>query len=300
MVVLPLGLLEVLTPRPKAVRYKALTISIVVYFNVPMVIAIDLNKNSDKEDPTLKRLLDGYWKADPSIRGGYASKIEMYLQGKAGRERAGQGQRSAQDRARGLTDENIWKLIEDGAKVKPAIERGDVTKKAAIERFRKNMQKLDVVKSGNRQPSNAREDEAAVARIRAAVAAGEMTREEAGQKLREIRERMSEGEQPSKEREDEDEPEESAILRIVAGVEEGKISKEKAAEMIASLNKGIEKDDPTIKRQLEMATEFKGSSKWFAQAIEKYLESKASEKSAGQEGEAKKKDKENDKKEEDK
>ena len=103
-----------------------------------------------------------------------------------------------------------------------------------------------------------------------------------------------------KEREDEGEPEESAILRIVTGVAEGKISKEKAAEMIAALNEGIEKADPTIKRQLEMAMEFKGSSKWFAQAIKKYLQSKASEKPAGQEGEAKKKDKENDKKEEDK
>ena len=70
--------------------------------------------------------------------------------------------------------------------------------------------------------------------------------------------------------------------------------------MIAALNEGIEKADPTIKRQLEMAMEFKGSSKWFAQAIKKYLQSKASEKPAGQEGEAKKKDKENDKKEEDK
>ena len=65
-----------------------------------------LNKSSEKEDPVLKSLLEGYWKADLSIRGGYATRIEMYLQSKASGERGGQQQRPAQDRARELSDED--------------------------------------------------------------------------------------------------------------------------------------------------------------------------------------------------
>ena len=189
-----------------------------------------LNRSSEQEDPDLKQQLEMYWKIDPSMRAGYAMRIETYLQMKAAEEHGGQEKRPPQGEARGLTDESIWKLIEGGIRVKTAVENGEVTRDKAIELYRGYMEILRAVESSDGQSSNAREDRG--------------------------------------------EPEEDAILQIVTGVAEGKISREKAAEMIASLNKdlGIPKDDPTIHRQLEMAMEFKGSPKWFAQAIEKYIE----------------------------
>jgi hypothetical protein len=81
----------------------------------------------------------------------------------------------------------------------------------------------------------------------------------------------------------------------VTDVAKGKTSIEKAADAIATMYKefGVKKDDSTVKKQLEMATEFNESErmhKWFTLCIEVYIKKTFIE-PANQESEAQEKEK---------
>ncbi|MBC8872601.1 MAG: hypothetical protein H8E44_24465 [Planctomycetes bacterium] len=98
-----------------------------------------LNKNVDQEDPTLKFLLNQYWKADPSVRGALSTRIEGYLQHKAARQnRENKDADQIQNRDNGSTAEQakaaaqynvepankgLLKIVTDVAKGKTSIEK---------------------------------------------------------------------------------------------------------------------------------------------------------------------------------
>jgi len=259
-----------------------------------------LNKNINQEGhANLKKMLDMYWKADPSVRGLISTRIEWYLQ-HLQREAANQGRTSeGVDQGRGDATESPQRSAQDGAekgavaRILAGVDEGRISKEKAAEMVKalnKNSDQEDpdlkrmLDMYWKADPSIrgliSTRIEGYLQYKAAAQNRDSQRGSQRGSERADQVQRPADGPTPEQAQDaakHSAEPANKDLLKIVTDVAKGKTSIEKAAETITTMygEFGVEKGDSTIKKQLEMATEFNKSEKmhkWFTLSIEVYIE----------------------------